>query len=522
MSDFEKAKQFFIAGLQALEVNNFQAAETHFAQSLAILPDRVSTLNNLAAVKIRLENFAAAEALARKAVALDEKSAEAWSSLGTALAKLDRHEEALQAHSRAIDANSANAKAWLNKALCLLEMERYAAALPACEQALDLNPVQYEALFTKSRILKGLNRLAEAKIIYQESIEARVAATLTLTTERRAGQKAEVLVVSQNPMFTPELKSFEDLHLTVNFPGQLAHQLNDDFHFTYIFRDDAVRVAGTNKIPTPQLVINNNANGEALLAGGELAELAAAFDRFSVPVVNHPRQVVQTTRDATAKLLADIPGVQIPRTERFSTVGINREDLVREIETRFDYPLITRTLTAQEGKGMTKVDSREHLLRVLATDFPETFFVTAFVDSRNGSPFYRKIRAAVVRDETIFMRVDFDTNWNVHGRKSEERAAFYLGNPNLLAQEKLICANPEKELGAAAVQSLQAISTRIPLDVFGVDFDVDAAGRLVFYEANATMNLYSTANEKVPYPPESEARLKAAMQNCFSSLIARR
>jgi tetratricopeptide (TPR) repeat protein len=278
MSDFEKAKQFFLEGLQAIEANNFLAAEAQFAQSLAIIPDRVSTLNNLAAVKIRLEKFSEAEALARKAVALDEKSAEAWSSLGIALAKLNRHEEAIQSHSRAIDSNSSYAKAWLNKAVCLLELERYAEALPACEQALDLNPIQYEGLYLKSRILKGLNRPAEAKITYQESIEARVAATLTLVTERRATQKAEVLVVSQNPAFNPELKSFEDLHLTINFPGQLARLLNEDFHFTYIFKDDAIRVAGTNKIPLPHLVINNNANGEALLTGGEARTLFGRLD----------------------------------------------------------------------------------------------------------------------------------------------------------------------------------------------------------------------------------------------------
>ena len=522
MNDFEKAKQFFIEGLHALEANNFQAAETQFAQSLAIMPDRVSTLNNLAAVKIRLEKFAEAEALARKAVALDEESAEAWSSLGIALAKLNRHEEAIQSHSRAIEANSNNAKACLNKALCLLELERYAEALAACEQALDLNPVQYEGLYVKSRILKGLNRLDEAKATYQESIETRVAATLTLATERRATQKAEVLVVSQNPAFSPELKSFEDLHLTINFPGQLARLLNEDFHFTYIFKDNVIGDSGTNKIPPPHLLINNNANGEALLAGGELAEFVAAVDRFGVPVVNHPNQVVQTTRDATAKLLDQIPGIQMPRTERFSTAGISREDLVREIEARFDYPLITRTLAAQEGKGMTKVDNREALLRVFAADFPEAFFVTAFVDSRNGSPFYRKIRAAIVKDEIIFVRVDYDANWNVHGRKSDERVAFYLNNPVLLAQEKSICANPEKELGPSVVQSLQVIRDRIPLDVFGVDFDVAADGRLVFYEANATMNLFSTAREEVQHPKEAEDRLKSAMRNYFSSLIARR
>ena len=37
-----------------------------------------------------------------------------------------------------------------------------------------------------------------------------------------------------------------------------------------------------------------------------------------------------------------------------------------------------------------------------------------------------------------------------------------------------------------------------------VDFDVNADGALVFYEANATMNLFSTAQKSIPNPKESE------------------
>ena len=74
MDDLETAKQFFFEGLQFLEANNFQAAEMQFARSLELIPDRVSTLNNLSAVKIKLNKFAEAEALARQAVGLEDES----------------------------------------------------------------------------------------------------------------------------------------------------------------------------------------------------------------------------------------------------------------------------------------------------------------------------------------------------------------------------------------------------------------------------------------------------------------
>ena len=169
---------------------------------------------------------------------------------------------------------------------------------------------------------------------------------------------------------------------------------------------------------------------------------------------------------------------------------------------------------------MTKVDSRDALVEVLSSGFPEKFFVTEFVDSRGGNEFFRKIRAAIVKDEIIIVRVDYDTYWKIYARKSDERVAFYLGNAYLLDEEKRICKDPEAGLGRSAIQSLRAIRDRIPLDVFGVDFDVDADGSLVFYEANATMNLFSTAREEVPYPKDADDYLQLAFQRYLTSLVA--
>ena len=40
----------------------------------------------------------------------------------------------------------------------------------------------------------------------------------------------------------------------------------------------------------------------------------------------------------------------------------------------------------------------------------------------------------------------------------------------------------------------------MPLDIFGMDFDVDDEGRVVFFEANATMLLLSNAPKDLDYP----------------------
>jgi len=168
------------------------------------------------------------------------------------------------------------------------------------------------------------------------------------------------------------------------------------------------------------------------------------------------------------------------------------------------------------------VDSHDALLKVLlAVDCPENFFVTEFVDCRGKDECFRKIRAAVVGDEIILMRVDYDTYWNVHGRKNKKRVPFYLERPYLLDEEKRICGDMDAALGRSAMRSLRAIRERIPLDVFGIDFAVDAQGTVIFYEANATMNLFSTAPKEVSNPKESGEKLKQAFQSYFMSLAAK-
>jgi tetratricopeptide (TPR) repeat protein len=522
MDNFETAKQFFVEGLRLLETNDLQAAEMQFAQSLELVPGRVSTLNNLSAVKIRQKKFTEAEGFALKALTLEDKSAEAWSNLGIARTGTKRHEEALQAYDRALNCNSSYVWAWLNKATTLLELKRCDEALQACDEALKLNPKQYEILYTKSLILKELQRLDEAKKTYLTSFEMRVTSSPVFIAERRATQKADILIINEKPFIDDSLKSFETLQLYCpNFPSQLAGLFHEDFHFSFIFECDATRSSARKRIPQPDFLINNSANGERVLSDGNLWGLIEFVDSFGVPVVNHPTKAVQTTRDTSAKLLDGVAGILVPKILRFSSTGKTSEELVREIEDQYDYPLITRTLTSQEGKGMTKVDSRDALVAVFSSGLPENFFVTEFVDSRGENGFFRKIRAAIIKDEVLITRVDYDTNWNVRGRKSARRVPFYLENIYLLDEEKRICANPEEELGRSAIQSLETIRDRIPLDVFGIDFDVNTDGSLIFYEANATMNLFSTAQKQVPNPKEAEDRLKLVFQRYLMSLTKR-
>lgn len=521
MTDFENAKQFFLQGLQHVEANDLPAAEAMFTRSLELLPDRVSTLNNLAAVQIKLGKFNEAEAFARKAIALEQTSPEAWSNLALALTATERHEEALNACDRALTANPSDSKTWLAKIVTLRALKKYREALVACDHAWKVDSTNYEILYNQSLILKELNRPTEAQQVYQQGFEMRVAASPVFIGDRCATQKAEALIVNRRPAAHDEIWPFDWMgRYCGNFPSQFAAHLNDDFHFNYLFVRDALLPSNRAKIPKPNFIINNYTDAELLPSDTNLRPLTEFMESFGVPIVNHPAKAIQSGRDASAKRLADIPDVLVPKTLRFSSVGKPRHVLVREIEDQFEYPLITRTLASQEGIGMRKVDSHDALIELLLAGCPDQFYVTQFVDTRGSNEHYRKIRGAIVGDEIILVRVDFSNHWMVHGRKKPERWAFYRANPRCLDDEKQICKDPQATLGTAAMQALRTIRERTPLDVFGIDFDVDAAGRLVFYEANATMNLFSNTPKDLPNPKEAGDQLKQAFQRFFTSLVA--
>ena len=213
MDDFDTAKQFFLEGMRLLEANDLQSAEDKFARSLEIIPNRISTLNNLSAIKIKLNQFVEAEEFALKAIALDDRSPEAWANLGVSLTAMKRHEEALQACDRALNGNASHARGWLAKAMVLRELKRFDEALMACDEALKFDSSQYEIVYAKSLILKELDRPVEAQKIYRRSLQMRVDSSPVFIAERHASQKADALIIHANPGLDDSLKSFESLTL---------------------------------------------------------------------------------------------------------------------------------------------------------------------------------------------------------------------------------------------------------------------------------------------------------------------
>jgi predicted TPR repeat methyltransferase len=135
---FERARQHFLDGLGHLEAGRLAAAERSFLDSLAHLPGRVSTLVNLAAVRLRLSRPAEALQAADEVLAQAPDERDGWLHRSTALAQLGRTQEALAAYDRLLQIDPGLAQAWVDRGSLLREMHRLDEAARCFERAIAL------------------------------------------------------------------------------------------------------------------------------------------------------------------------------------------------------------------------------------------------------------------------------------------------------------------------------------------------------------------------------------------------
>jgi hypothetical protein len=255
-------------------------------------------------------------------------------------------------------------------------------------------------------------------------------------------------------------------------------------------------------------------------------------ERIGRPVINHPDQVFQTTRQKNAQLLGGVPNLKVPRIERYRTDLGAVEEIAAHIGERFDYPVILRTTTAhqsseslltEEGKVAVLLPNpaavHDHLERCGWREF----YAVEFVDLKRRDGFYRVLRAVIIDREIIVMRSSIYREWMVSGwRNKPEGVEFYRANPQTIEECNRIVRDPEAHLGAAAMRTLEAIRDRLPLDMFGVDFDVDREGRVVFFEAGPAMNFQPKDLRNTPPDVRLPVEPIIRIDDAFRELVARR
>jgi predicted O-linked N-acetylglucosamine transferase (SPINDLY family) len=136
----ERAKSHFFRGLDALDAGDAAAAENEFKAALAIVPDRVSALGNLAVALFQQDKLGEAIETAQRALARDPNATGALVTMGSAYAKLGDIDAAVAAMDRATARAPNDPLALMGRASVLLKLKLFDQAVVAYEAARRIKP----------------------------------------------------------------------------------------------------------------------------------------------------------------------------------------------------------------------------------------------------------------------------------------------------------------------------------------------------------------------------------------------
>ena len=201
-------------------------------------------------------------------------------------------------------------------------------------------------------------------------------------------------------------------------------------------------------------------------------------------VINRPEAVLRSTRDQVARRLAGIPGLVVPKVVRLRT-GKPAIAVQTVLRAGLQFPLIVRPAGTHAGRILGRFDDVSDLQAALTGG--DDHIATEFIDFRSADGLYRKYRAFFIGRHVVFRHMIVSDDWSVHAK---DRRRFMALHQNLIEEEKGLFATPGGAFPPGVAQVLETIRDRMGLDFFGMDFGIAEDGRVVLFEANATMNFF--------------------------------
>lgn len=269
-------------------------------------------------------------------------------------------------------------------------------------------------------------------------------------------------------------------------------------------------------LPGPQIVFNNLANAELNVLADNTMRTSRIANSFGVPVLNDPAIIATTTRESNYHRLKDIPGLVYPKTTTFFLHDEPASGFTDSIIVQFGLPVVVRSVIGHEGKNIYLCRSRDDLIAAVEAFRGRYFYAIEFIDAPFAKNIWRKFRMACINGRLFGHKLSFGGDWMVNAASWRQLAA---ERPDLQAEEQRFLADPTDYLPEPATAALVEIQRRTPLDYFGIDFTVDASGRLVVFEVNAAMRTLPSAGSRSPlaYLTDTRARIQAAFEEMLLS-----
>jgi tetratricopeptide (TPR) repeat protein len=244
-------------------------------------------------------------------------------------------------------------------------------------------------------------------------------------------------------------------------------------------------------LPPHQLLVNTIGDADLCQPGLQAAVAIAA--KSKTPVINDPAKVMLTGRLQNTDRLSRIEGVISPKMATVSRSVLESAD-APSLWGRmgFDFPLLLRPPGFHTGRYFLRVEDERSLANVLSQIPGQEILVIQYLDARQSDGKIRKYRVMMIDGISYPLHAAISHDWKIHYFTAE-----MADNAEHRAEDAAFLENMPRVLGPTAMKALEQICQTLGLEYCGVDFSLSAEGKIILFEANATM---------VVNPPEKDAR----------------
>ena len=201
--------------------------------------------------------------------------------------------------------------------------------------------------------------------------------------------------------------------------------------------------------------------------------------------LNHPENILKTTRDSVHNLLQGIEKLHVPKTIKIRPSS--PDDIYKAIENeKMLFPVIFRKAGDHGGVSTVLLKDENEMFYNFALDTRE-YYLTQYVEtSKDG--LYSKYRLVVVDGEVYIRHCIFNDDWIIH---SQSRSTAYIKN------EQANLLRFEKEIKPKIQTTIDKIYQVLQLDYFGIDCSIDEDMNIILFELNANMNVLIRSNNEL-------------------------
>jgi tetratricopeptide (TPR) repeat protein len=362
------------------------------------------------------------------------------------LRRAGRNEEAATAYRRYLKKSPGDADAWRGLGLCYIPLQRLDDAAYCFWQALKYRPASLRLIMQLGDILVQTGDMERAATVFEHMIKAHPTEArgfLSLSAvQRELGQvelagatlrngvgKSPISVLSSlraSEACILRLRGVQNTYYSVAPEGShwlrlrggnfSSSALWDQDRFTtinFLIADE--NILEFDPIPSHQVVVNSIADADL-----ESRSLRAAAKYLAnnptIPVINNPLQVLNTTRDNNYQRLNGTPGVRFPKTLRLDWRPEIPFDAVEYLSREgLALPVVLRRTGTHTAVSTIKADTISEVERYFAAASPGEYYVREYVRHPFRDDYFRKMRVFFIDGEIYPVVHHVDTVWNVHG-----------------------------------------------------------------------------------------------------------